>query len=309
MRVSVTKNGLTVRVIAGSRNAIIAMDLEPRARAGCLGFSIHRTDLGPADKPFPRAQQETRWLPNLLRFAGDTSDPDKTPPTTENSPLQKFRWGDYTLKPGSVYRFRVVPRYGKPGALLPANPLKGGVEVEVTTEDIRKPGTAVFFNRGAAASRAFELKFPNVKTLDTDSNAPDVVAARQWLSNGLEEAILGFMAQATDASFALHGAIYEFQKHDLLQGLKDAAGRGAEVSIVYHHRHKGPKDKTAQENDEAIDAVGIRALVKPRDANPQGAIMHDKFLVLLKRKKKGAPLEPVAVWTGSTNWTDGGIYG
>lgn len=309
MRVSVTKNGLTVRVIAGSRNAIIAMDLEPRARAGCLGFSIHRTDLGPAEKPFPKAKQETRWLPNMLRFASDRSDPDKNPPTTESSPLQKFRWGDYTLKPGSVYRYRVVPRYGKPGKLTPADPLAdaGGVEVEVTTEDPRKPATAVFFNRGAAASRAFELKFPNVKTLDTDSTAPDVVAARQWLSNGLEEAILDFMKQAADSSFALHGAIYEFQKHELLQGLKDAAARGAEVRIVYHHRRKGDDDRTAKENDEAIDAVGIRALVKARDADPQGAIMHDKFLVLLK--KTGRKLVPVAVWTGSTNWTDGGIYG
>jgi hypothetical protein len=31
--------------------------------------------------------------------------------------------------------------------------------------------------------------------------------------------------------------------------------------------------------------------------------MHDKYVVLLKDKV------PVAVWTGSTNWTDGAIYG
>src|SRR5262249_24650908 len=33
----------------------------------------------------------------------------------------------------------------------------------------------------------------------------------------------------------------------------------------------------------------------------------DKFVVLLQ--KKGGAMTPVAVWTGSMNWTDGGVYG
>ena len=36
--------------------------------------------------------------------------------------------------------------------------------------------------------------------------------------------------------------------------------------------------------------------------------MHDKFVVLLDGEKGGAKT-PVAVWTGSTNWTDGAIWG
>jgi phosphatidylserine/phosphatidylglycerophosphate/cardiolipin synthase-like enzyme len=47
--------------------------------------------------------------------------------------------------------------------------------------------------------------------------------------------------------------------------------------------------------------------VTPRGANPQTAIMHNKFVVLLK--KTAGKLKPIAVWTGSTNWTSGGIYG
>ena len=35
--------------------------------------------------------------------------------------------------------------------------------------------------------------------------------------------------------------------------------------------------------------------------------MHNKFVVLLKKDKKN--VVPKAVWSGSTNWTDGGIYG
>src|SRR5256886_5268215 len=36
--------------------------------------------------------------------------------------------------------------------------------------------------------------------------------------------------------------------------------------------------------------------------------MHNKFVVLLK-KDGGGQYQPQAVWTGSTNWTDGGLYG
>src|SRR5262249_21564945 len=37
-------------------------------------------------------------------------------------------------------------------------------------------------------------------------------------------------------------------------------------------------------------------------------IMHNKFVVLLDMADRAHP-QPVAVWTGSTNWTDGAIYG
>jgi phosphatidylserine/phosphatidylglycerophosphate/cardiolipin synthase-like enzyme len=305
MKASLTQNGLTLRIIAGTHNAILGIDLQENKRKGCLGFSIKRTDLGPASKPFAADQRLTRYLPNMLRFPSDTLDPATNPITTERAPLQKFRWGDYTLHPASTYRFRVVPQYGKPGNLTTRDELSDGVEVEVTTEDPASQEAAVFFNRAAAASNAFNRKFPNVTTLDDDS--PDAKAARTWLSNGLEEAVLAYLAQATDKSFALHAAIYEFQKPELLQGLKDAVGRGVEVKVVYHHRKTNDKDTTADKNDAAIKNAGLEDIVTPRKADPQAAIMHNKFVVLLK--ETNGQLVPQAVWTGSTNWTDGGIYG
>lgn len=305
MKASLTKNGLTLRIIAGTHNAILGIDLQEDKRKGCLGFSIRRTDLGPASKPFAPDQRLIRFLPNMLRFPSDTLDPAQNPVTTERAPLQKFRWGDYTLHPASTYRFRVVPQYGKPGNLTTRDELSDGVEVEVTTEDPASQETAVFFNRAAAASNAFNRKFPKVTKLDDDS--PDAKAARTWLSNGLEEAVLAYLAQATDKSFALHAAIYEFQKPELLQGLKDAVSRGVDVKVLYHHRKKDDKDTTADKNDAAIKNGGLEDIVTPRKAAPQGAIMHNKFVVLLK--ETDGQLVPQAVWTGSTNWTDGGLYG
>jgi phosphatidylserine/phosphatidylglycerophosphate/cardiolipin synthase-like enzyme len=127
------------------------------------------------------------------------------------------------------------------------------------------------------------------------------------LSRGLEEALLGYLARAKNKGFALHGAVYEFQKAELLEALAAADKRGAEVDFVYHHRKKGDKDTTAAKNDKAVKAAKIQDLCTKRAANPQNAIMHDKFVVLLE--KAGKEYKPVAVWTGSTNWTDGGVYG
>ena len=314
MRASTTKNGLTLRVIAGTRSAIIAIDLQENKRKGCLGFSIQRTDLGPASQPFAADGQKTVWLPNMVRFPNVPLADGQTFSTTEDAPLQKFRWGDYSLEPANAYRYKIIPRYGKPGALETLAGLENGVEVEVATEDTNNEETSVFFNRAAAASMAFNREFPDVN--DVSDSSDEAAAARKWLSDGLEEAVLAFLNKAEKGD-ALHAAIYEFQKPELLKGIKDAAARGVDVKVVYHHRQKNDKDKTATKNDEAIKAAGLddaalaaenlQPIVKPRKANPQSAIMHNKFVVLLKND--GTKPVPKAVWTGSTNWTDGGIYG
>jgi phosphatidylserine/phosphatidylglycerophosphate/cardiolipin synthase-like enzyme len=289
MRKTAKSGGLTVRAIAGSNNVLIGIDLDPAKRAGCLGFTLQRSDVGtPA----------LRFLPNSITFA---STPEATVLDTENSPLQKFRWGDYTAKPGTAYRYTVTARY-RDGNATPIQ-LKDGdsVEVDVTTEDPKQQATAVFFNRAAAASQAYMHKFG-----DSDPDQlpePQRTAALAWLSRGLEEALLDFQSQATDKSFGLHCAVYEFQKENLLDGLKKALDRGVDVQVVYHFRHKNsPADKTWKKNEAAAIKAGLSAVSTKRTQNA-GVIMHNKFMVLLK---DGAP---IAVWTGSTNWTEGGIYG
>jgi phosphatidylserine/phosphatidylglycerophosphate/cardiolipin synthase-like enzyme len=321
MKVSAVKDGLTVQAIAGAYTVILGFDLEESKRAGCLGFSIHRTELDSAGAP-----REKMWLANRLRFPGDATDADmsshaavsapaarggaaaepaemmvdfrppepvevKAPPnTTDRSPWQSFRYVDSKVKPDRTYRYRVIAQYGRWNQLEPG----AKVRVQVKTEDPKSPATAVFFNRAAASSQAYLEQFG-----DNDPSelpAPMQDEAYAWLSRGLEEAILAFLARAKDSRYALHAAIYEFQKPELLQGLHAAKQRGAEVRVVYHY-----DEETGKENEHAAQNAGLDAVCVQR--KNQGQISHNKFVVLLKQGT------PRAVWTGSTNWTDGGIYG
>src|SRR5436309_3046963 len=145
MRKSVTSGGLTVRAIAGTYNVLIGIDLDPAKRKDCLGFSIQRKD---ADKG--------GFLPNRITFP---STPQDTKLDTQNSPLQKFRWGDYTTTPGQKYSYTVTARY-RDGNGVPVK-LKDGdsVTVDITTEDPKDKATPIFFNRGAAASQAYNEEF------------------------------------------------------------------------------------------------------------------------------------------------------
>jgi hypothetical protein len=159
VKASATQEGLTVRAIAGTHAVLLGIDLEEGKRAGCLGFSVERVHLGTPGKLLPPEKQEHRWLPNRLRFPHAASELQGT---TDQFPLQKFRWGDFTTYPGHRFRYRVIAQYGAPDHLTP-----GAVaEVEVTTEAPASSETAIFFNRGAAASQAYIDRFGD---LDPDA--------------------------------------------------------------------------------------------------------------------------------------------
>jgi phosphatidylserine/phosphatidylglycerophosphate/cardiolipin synthase-like enzyme len=71
------------------------------------------------------------------------------------------------------------------------------------------------------------------------------------------------------------------------------------VKVVFDNR----KEKPGDANREAIADVGISGFCKPRE---EGAsyISHNKFIVKLNKRGK-----PISVWTGGTNFSDGGIFG
>jgi len=278
---------LSVHAIAGAYVVLLGIDMEEAATDGLLGFAIERVE-------HRRFRDRRKWLEASKVFPNVDVPAKPGLVSTEQHPIQGFFWGDYTTHYGHDYTYRVVAMKGAPGALQPSE----SVEVRIATEKEDKGTHAVYFNRGVAGSQAYAKRFGNQKP----SEVPDR-EAYQWLSRGLFRAMLRFIWQANGPDWGLRVAAYEFQQGAVLDALKRASERGADVKIVFDARVKegGPADA----NWEAIRNAGIEHLVIPRTASPS-AISHNKFIVLLH---KGEQAEPVEVWTGSTNFTDGGIFG
>jgi phosphatidylserine/phosphatidylglycerophosphate/cardiolipin synthase-like enzyme len=281
MRRRKKNNGISAHAISGTYVVIIGMDAIEEARRGLLGFAIHRTD---------HTEKEAYWLKGFKTF--ESVEPNPRPgqffPLYEH-PVQSFLWGDYTAKPHHKYTYKIVPIYGKPKKLEEGE----SAEVTISTESDDDGDQAVYFNRAAAASQAYAQKFKNQK--------PDEVPDRQafvWLSRGLEEAILDFINQAKGPEFSIRAAVYEFNYEPVLQAFGKAAEGGVDVKIIYDARQDSPRDAT----EKAVEKAGIKHLMVARRAN-KSYIAHNKFIVLLKNGK------PIQVWTGSTNFTPGGIFG
>jgi hypothetical protein len=278
------RDGVKVNAIAGTRVVLLGLDLTEHRRRTCMGFAIQRID---------HEADERVWLRGMKTFK--ETDPGLGPGGTVQSrhhPFQTFQWADYTAEPGRSYTYRVFAvRGSNPHDLV----LGKSVDVTVTTETETGIPHSVYFNRGSVASQQYAREFLNTPPSKfTDPEERD--AAYRFLSRGLLEAMLAFIARANGPRFELHGAIYEFQWPAVLEALGAAAATGAKVTIIYDAIPGGPKTS----NENAIGETGTGALVKPR---VRGSIMHNKFLVL---SQDGTP---VAVWTGSTNVTEQGIFG
>ena len=291
MRKRVSDGGVTVQAIAGNHAVFFGLDLSDAARPGCLGWSIHRTD---------HTENEDHWLAGFKTFEAVVPNPDPAATyLSSDHPMQTFYWGDYSAKPAHDYTYRFLPRFGAPGA-LEDHP---GVEasVDLSTND---PGTGthgVYFNRGVAASQAYERKFGSSPD---QLSGPKRAEALAWLSRGLFEAMVGFIGQATSAQFALRAAVYEFTQPDVLKAFKAACDAGADIQIVYHAN----ADTQGSANRKAIQECGLDVPTSPMIPRTRAAIAHNKFFVFCTKDAAGT-LTPVSVWTGSTNLSEGGIFG
>lgn len=288
MRKPAKKGPLSVRAISGAHVVVLAWDVAEAEwtdfTSDLLGFAIERTEFKDGNVV------ERYWLRGMKRFEDkDAGAPIGSPFPLSEHPVQSFQWGDYTTKPATTYRYRIVPARGKPKNLILDD--KAGVTVEIVTEPEDDGEHGIWFNRGVAASQAYARRFGETKP---DENDPDS-EQMQWLSRGLFEALLKFIGKAKGPKFALRGALYEFRYAPVLEAVRDAVDRGVDVSIFYDEPSYGA------ENEAAIQAAAIGAQCRPRAGS--SADKHNKFIILLKDG------EPQGVWTGSTNISVGGIFG
>ncbi len=285
MRVRGIKDGLTVNAIAGTYVVFFGLDLAEAARPGFHGFGFRRTDT---------TEGETIWLRGLKTFQETEPHPARGETfSTREHPVQSFQWADYSAKAGRRYVYEIHALYGVPGALQSHIVLA----VDITTEIETGQTHSAFFNRGSVATQEYARRFEN----QPPSKAGP--GAYEWLSRGLLEALLAFINGSLPGD-EIHGAVYEFQWPAVLEALRAADKRGVKVKVRFDDIEafdsKGKPKGPWKLNREAIAAAKIKSLCKGRK---NGTLMHNKFFVL---SRNGVAR---AVWTGSTNLSENGIFG
>ncbi|CAI8874508.1 phospholipase D-like domain-containing protein [Pseudomonas sp. IT-P260] len=293
MRVLVAnpQDDFRVKAYAGTNGVLLAMDLSEPRRKGLLGFAIEKQQ---GDKPW-------LFLFNSLTFPGKAHTfPQYHATPSDKAPLQKFRWADYAINPGTTLHYRVHLAYGTADAPL----LGESLELSITSDDGHPANQSVIFNRAVAASQAFQRKFPDLDAqISANKNLPIEAwpdAARLWLENGLLERLLSFIERAVDAQWALDIAIYEYQLQAIIDAVNAAFARGVQVRVLYHAQPDDPDTTLNEANLAQLPASNKRGRVTHN-------IFHDKFIVLSRVDGVGQR-QPQAVLCGSTNFTANGVY-
>ena len=299
MRKTAKGSALRARAIAGTYVVVLAWDILPaqlQMRDKLMGFAIERSELKGG------AVIERYWMRSIKRFRDkDRGLAPGTPVSTADHPVQSFQWCDYTAQSSCTYRYKIVPVFG-PVKNLELDEAQS-VTVEVETEDenllhLEKDNDEaihdVYFNRGVIGSQAFARRFQNANPKGTSPTSEEM----KWLSRGLFEALLKFIGLAEDHNYALRAALYEFHYPPVANAFAKAVEAGADVKIVFD-----AESTYKAENLETIKNAGLDQMnaVVPRTVSE--GIRHNKFIVLMRKNK------PIAVWTGSTNISEGGIFG
>lgn len=293
MRTRAKKDGLSVHAIAGTEIVLFGLDLPKSKAAKLLGFGFERIDDATG------ARQPLRGL-KTFAATQPANHKEGTLVSTLQHPIQGFLWGDYLVDPGRDYTYRIVALGGTPENLTTL----AEVLIPVRTEERELGAHDISFNQGATASQAYARRFENKHPNDVPNRA-----AWKWLSRGLEEALLEFIARAAPGD-KLRAAVYEFQYPSVLEAFGKARDNGVDVRIVMDaKKNQKLNEDTGERHDvpregnlKATTKADIDDLIINREEN-KSYIAHNKFIVHLRDD------QPVAVWTGSTNVTQGGIFG
>ena len=274
-----TLKKVKVKAYRSEKMVLLAFDwADGKNRNDFLGFAIKRT-------PGFRGEAIS-WLPNRIGFKGPLQTAD--PKGSDTNPIQKFVWWDAQFEDkdlGKTFTYELAPVVGKKVDATTVKDLdilvscKTSIKVSLvnTTADGK---ISTHFNRAVVSSQSFSRKF--IVNNKFDQSKFD--AALDWLANGFEKVIPGFL----DTAAATEGAIYHLSDKKWIIPAFEEYGKS--LSLVHD------SDKNDKANDDAIEVLGGLSNVQllPRT---KASIMHNKFLVSMKNNK------PVSLLMGSANFT------
>ncbi|HUI21588.1 MAG TPA: phospholipase D-like domain-containing protein [Methylocella sp.] len=280
----------------------------------CLGFALYRL---PSGETTPQVVET---------FVGPTTEKKVPAGTSRPSsvwPIQKFMWSDYLAGSESEVRYQVAAMCGKdfdhmkPG---PKSPWSNPVSL------VTPAGSAIqaYFNRGIVSTqwvaRQLQSNKTSLKALVDPSSGTNKV--RDFLGGELKKALLDMLDTQSKAGAHIYASLFELNDPEVLPAF-EKFGQRAHI-ILSDGTHKAPAKKTKSKKtktkakattkrkggspyDENADArAKLRAAhVEVQDRMVGGDhFSHHKFIVFM------SPMDttkPVAVWTGSTNLTYGGV--
>ncbi len=264
--------------LVGTYSVIIGWTFDDKnLRQGLHGFGIKRISLNPETEEV----MSIKWLGGYKRFeVTDTGQFEDV--SSLEAPFQRFRWNDYSLKPERAYIYEIYPLRGTPKNLTRDEaPLIFKIRPSQEVED--KLG--IYVNRGVTSSMAYLSRFKN--------NAPRNIGkkAYQWLSRGLKESLLDFIAAAKPGD-TLHCIIYEFHDNEVAQAFLAANAKGVNVEII--HDAKAGKHST-EKTEKVIHDNHMKHLTIARDLVN---ISHNKIVILLRNNKAKK------TWTSTANFSE-----
>jgi phosphatidylserine/phosphatidylglycerophosphate/cardiolipin synthase-like enzyme len=293
---------------------------------GCLGFMVTRIFLDTGER---------RVLPTWVAFTSQ-SNPDWEPQDTSVWPIQKFSWRDLTLRKS---RDQLAARSGPLRVkyeIRPVGRMKPGL-IPVPVTDTAQPGKykgkpvplafygdacetndilassdlgdiSVAFNNGILSTQNLrkQLKTPKGK-------APSAAQVRKRINTPGDE-LRAFLAgdvlpllrtlfeRAVAEDGQIFAALYELSDPELVDLLETHADRlNLILCTAGHDEETGDWDTTNTDARKRLRKAIGKQRMQDRMFNTSQGIGHNKFAVLVIDD------EPVAVWSGSTNWTPTGL--
>lgn len=274
----------------GDHTCIVWLPSDGKPISGCRGFTIQskRTRAG---------QTVTNYCHGFVGFTpNDTLDLNNA----WKFPVQRFLWWDYSVQPGDVVQYTVIPVTRDSGNNLTlANDLASPTTPAMTISGQNTDHISAYFNKGIVASQWVSRALANPaykgkKIKDIVQTPGD--ALRNGLSGLLRPAILKLLADTKAANGKIFAALYELNDPDLLAGMV-ALGQNCNL-LLGNGAFKPPS------NDENADIrAKLKSQIRVYDRIVTGAhFAHNKFVVFCDSDGK-----PQKVLTGSTNWTCSGL--
>ncbi|MEA3207230.1 MAG: hypothetical protein QOE70_287 [Chthoniobacter sp.] len=293
---------------------------------GCLGFEITRLYADGTERIL------AAWVPFK-----NQANPKNAPQDTSVWPVQKFSWRDLTVRLGRdgttvrdgevKLRYRIRPLVKKADGLeavpvvLPkmydGTPLLLSYFDEgFTTEPVKV--TQFFgelqatFTNGILSSQGLATRLEKMaghrlttaeqSALLTAHMSKPADPLRERLAGDVLELMRSLFARADAINGTIRLALYELKDAELISLLIAKPARVEVILSTAGSNSAGVWDTTNTHSRQALINAGVK--VFHRLFNNSARIGHNKFAVLRDANQK-----PVAVLTGSTNWTPTGLCG